>query len=470
MGEVDISTTLNTVNMERDVYHQETNVGYTFSDPYYYSAMTFAGLPDFVDCVDRGDSFDGICRQLVVCVIGNSVTEDLVTELLPGAATFEVDNGVDLMQKFANGTCNVIAGNRLEIYEQGVRDQNFTGEYVFSSRGAWSFEPLAMLTRQSDPQWSDFSNWVFRSLVAAEYLNITQQNADTFPQTQLFGEENQDMFIRAIAAVGNYGEMYERHFEERNPRQGMNMLNTGTQSGLLVTDPLGKILIDESLHRGPLPGPWPNGTLEAIKKRGHLLCGLSEQRLGFATFDFSSGLWSGIDVEFCKAVSASIFEGEVDTVVYENFDGTWSDKFAALGDGSADILSGANVMMRTDIKEPMTDHGYSISPPYFFNQAGDRRALVTRQDDAQWSDLVRSVYQATLYAESHGITQLTASKMPVVELFGPDNRQMLRDTIRATGNYAEIYNRTIGMYIPRYGWNQLNTGNDPQHFPHSFGE
>ena len=65
-GEVDISTTMNTLNMARDVYHQESGYGYTFSDPYYYSGTTFAGIPEFVDCVDKLESFAGVCRQVPI--------------------------------------------------------------------------------------------------------------------------------------------------------------------------------------------------------------------------------------------------------------------------------------------------------------------------------------------------------------------------------------------------------------------
>lgn len=463
-GELDISTELNTLNMARDVYHEPTGYGYTFSDPFFYSGTSFAGLPGYVDCVDREESFQGICGGLLVCVIQDTVTKDLVSQYFPGASIQPVANSRERTEAFANGTCNVIAGSKTFIYEQRVRELNYTGDYAFSNRGLWSFEPYAMITRQSDPHWSDFSNWVLRSLITAEHLNLTNETANEFPQTELFGGEFKDMFRRAIAAVGNYGQMYERHFQERIPRQGMNLLNEGNTTGLLVVDPLGDIILQDTMELlgRPMPGPVPEGTLETVKKRGYLRCGLPDQQLGFAHYNNTSGSWSGLDIEFCKAVSAAIFTGNVDSIVYESYDETSPEQFAGLSNKSVDVIAGGTISMASDI-------GYSCGHPYFFGEDGTRRALVTRQDDPQFSDFVRWVSQASMLADSEGITHNNASQMPIIELFGNDYQQMLRYVILATGNYQEKYARTLEAHIPLPGWNKLNSGNDPQHMPYSFG-
>jgi hypothetical protein len=127
-------------------------------------------------------------------------------DILPGSATVPVTFTSELFEKLANGTCNVLAGAPLLIYEKRARDQGFTGEYTFSS-GLYSNEPLAFVTKGDDYEWADFVNWVFMALVAAETLNITQATASCFPYTTI-GEAYENMFINAIAAVGNYGELY----------------------------------------------------------------------------------------------------------------------------------------------------------------------------------------------------------------------------------------------------------------------
>ena len=66
-----------------------------------------------------------------------------------------------------------------------------------------------MVTREDDKKWSDFVNWVFLSLKAAEEQNITKTTASKFMTTTVFGDKYKDMFVNAIQAVGNYGDFYK---------------------------------------------------------------------------------------------------------------------------------------------------------------------------------------------------------------------------------------------------------------------
>ena len=47
-------------------------------------------------------------------------------------------------------------------------------------------------------------------------------------------------------------------------------------------------------------------TLEAVKQRGTLICGVSNGVLGFSSRS-ERGEWSGLDVDFCRALAAAIF-------------------------------------------------------------------------------------------------------------------------------------------------------------------
>ena len=47
-------------------------------------------------------------------------------------------------------------------------------------------------------------------------------------------------------------------------------------------------------------------TPEAVKSRGHLLCGVSQGLPGFSNPD-DKGAWTGIDVDVCRAVGVAIF-------------------------------------------------------------------------------------------------------------------------------------------------------------------
>ncbi|MGE0746728.1 MAG: transporter substrate-binding domain-containing protein, partial [Rhodospirillales bacterium] len=47
-------------------------------------------------------------------------------------------------------------------------------------------------------------------------------------------------------------------------------------------------------------------TLDKVKARGHLQCGVSEGLPGFSNPD-DKGNWRGIDVDYCRAVAAAVF-------------------------------------------------------------------------------------------------------------------------------------------------------------------
>jgi general L-amino acid transport system substrate-binding protein len=76
-------------------------------------------------------------------------------------------------------------------------------------------------------------------------------------------------------------------------------------------------------------------TLEIVKRRGHLVCGVNTGLAGFAAPD-DRGAWTGIDVDFCRAVAAAIFHSG-DRVRFVPLNA--KERFTALQSGEVDILS-----------------------------------------------------------------------------------------------------------------------------------
>lgn len=77
-------------------------------------------------------------------------------------------------------------------------------------------------------------------------------------------------------------------------------------------------------------------TLENVKKKGFVQCGVNGAGLqGFASQD-SSGNWSGLDIDLCKAVAASVF-GDASKVKYTPLSA--KDRFPALQSGEIDLLA-----------------------------------------------------------------------------------------------------------------------------------
>ena len=77
------------------------------------------------------------------------------------------------------------------------------------------------------------------------------------------------------------------------------------------------------------------GTLEDVKKRGVLKCGVSAGALGLSAPD-DNGRWQGLDVEVCRGVAAAIF-GDSNKVKFTAL--TTKTRFTALQSGEIDVLS-----------------------------------------------------------------------------------------------------------------------------------
>jgi general L-amino acid transport system substrate-binding protein len=83
------------------------------------------------------------------------------------------------------------------------------------------------------------------------------------------------------------------------------------------------------------PGAHAADTLQAVKDRGKLSCGVSQGLPGFSNPD-DKGNWTGLDVDICRAVAAAIFDDPTKVAFVPL---TAKDRFAALQSGEIDILS-----------------------------------------------------------------------------------------------------------------------------------
>ncbi len=77
------------------------------------------------------------------------------------------------------------------------------------------------------------------------------------------------------------------------------------------------------------------GTLEDVRAKGNLQCGVSQGLPGFSNPD-QSGNWVGLDVDLCRAVAAAVF-GNANKVKYSPLSA--KERFTALQSGEVDILS-----------------------------------------------------------------------------------------------------------------------------------
>ena len=256
-----------------------------------------------------------------------------------------------------DGTCDVFAGDATKLAASVVRGGGYNGSYAVGTVRHTN-EAVTFMTQETDPGWSDFVNWVLQALFFAEENGISQGLAGSFPKTDLYGPNETDVFIDAIAANGNYGEIYAAHREAVVPRGGLNMLNNGT-SGLIYSIPFGAATSAKA--------PFGSGKLEMIRQRGVLHCGVTKNSL-FSSFNASTQTWSGYDVDYCRAIAAAIFGGDSSRVIFTYLQSI--DRFMALSVGAVDVLSRVTThTLRRDVKEPTTGVGMTFTSPTFYDGA-----------------------------------------------------------------------------------------------------
>jgi general L-amino acid transport system substrate-binding protein len=77
------------------------------------------------------------------------------------------------------------------------------------------------------------------------------------------------------------------------------------------------------------------GTLETVKQRGALVCGVSEGLGGFSDRD-AAGTWNGFDVDFCRSVAAAVLD---DPQKVQFVPLSTVERFDVLRAGKVDVLS-----------------------------------------------------------------------------------------------------------------------------------
>lgn len=113
---------------------------------------------------------------------------------------------------------------------------------------------------------------------------------------------------------------------------------------------------------GAVTGAQAGATLDAIKARGTINCGVNSGLSGFGTPD-SAGKWTGLDVDFCRAIAVAMFN-DPDKVKFTPLSA--QQRFPAVQSGEVDLLSRntTNTLTRD------TSVGLNFSPTTYYDGQG----------------------------------------------------------------------------------------------------
>lgn len=135
--------------------------------------------------------------------------------------------------------------------------------------------------------------------------------------------------------------------------------------------------------------------LDDVKAKGYLQCGVTGGVAGFSAPD-SNNVWTGIEVDFCRAMAAAIFN-DADAVRFTSL--TSQERFTALSAGEVDVLSRTTTWtMSRD-----TQLGISFVGTMFY----DGQGFMVRKEEGITSALDLS--GAAICIESGTTTELNAA-------------------------------------------------------------
>lgn len=153
-------------------------------------------------------------------------------------------------QAFFSGRCDVFTTDISGLAATRLKAPN-KDDYVILPE-AISKEPLGPLVRRGDWEYFTIVKWVLAGLIEAEEYGVTSSNVDKLkaeskdpPIQRLVGTSadigkglglDNDWLVRAVKAVGNYGEMYQRNVGPIGIARGLNA--QWRDGGLMYAPPI----------------------------------------------------------------------------------------------------------------------------------------------------------------------------------------------------------------------------------------
>jgi general L-amino acid transport system substrate-binding protein len=154
---------------------------------------------------------------------------------------------------FEAGECDAYTADQSQLYAIRLKLAKPEDNIVLSE--VISKEPLGPAVRVGDEQWFNIARWTLFALIDAEELDVraptvgdNKANSKKPGVRRLLGVEgtfgvdlglDADWAARALAAVGNYGEMFDRNLGVNSKLQierGLN--NTWDKGGVLYAPPV----------------------------------------------------------------------------------------------------------------------------------------------------------------------------------------------------------------------------------------
>ena len=233
-GEVDVVLMLVTQTMGR-----ESGLNLDFPAVNFYDGQAFMVRKELG--VKSATELDGASVCLTSGTTGEINTADFFRKNNMTYNPVQFEKIDDAHRAYDEGRCDVVMGQAANMYALRATLKKPEEHIVLPEM--ISKEPMGPVTRSDDRQWTQAVKYIVYALLAAEEKGVTQANVDDMMQNSKDPEVQRmlgvagslgpdagmpkDFAVRAIKAVGNYGEIFERNLGQSTMfkmERGLNAL------------------------------------------------------------------------------------------------------------------------------------------------------------------------------------------------------------------------------------------------------
>jgi general L-amino acid transport system substrate-binding protein len=245
-GEVDLLARDSVVNLTRDA-----SLGVIAVTTNFYTGAGFIVRRDAkITSVDQMNNATFCISQ------GNSALGSLADVMKVKGFTYKViqlEKFQDTFQAFLAGRCDAAIAGAADLAGAQVLLAPDPSDFLVLDT-LMSEDPYALYVARGDFDWFTIVRWVHYALVEAERRGITQANvaqlavgSDDVAVKRMLGAQDdlgkllgidKDWLVKLIQAVGNYGEIFDRHFGKNSAvkmARGRNAL--ARDGGLMYAAP-----------------------------------------------------------------------------------------------------------------------------------------------------------------------------------------------------------------------------------------
>ncbi|HEY0219567.1 MAG TPA: amino acid ABC transporter substrate-binding protein [Afipia sp.] len=244
-GEIDVLSRNTTWTTSRD-----SSLGLNFTGVSYYDGQGF-----LVRKALKVNSALELNSASVCVQTGTTTEQNLADYFKANNMKYEViafATADETIKAYESGRCDAFTSDVSQLYSErlklSVPDDHVVLPEVISK------EPLGPLVRHGDDQWFDIVKWTLFAMINAEELAVTQKNVADMAKSdrpelkRVFGTDGnigeqlgltKDWVKRIVAAVGNYGESFDRNVgagSKLGISRGLNKL--WNQGGIQYAPPI----------------------------------------------------------------------------------------------------------------------------------------------------------------------------------------------------------------------------------------